>query len=380
MVNHCIVHANFCSRISLLLIFLAAFLLTGCVHDDSGNASNDFQRRSIDVSNFMTEENIKFDAINNPSGFFTSADADNSTFSDALARQELVQVGKKEEPSFISYLEAGNTAGDPLILVHGQPTQAYLWRKVIPGLPQDAHIIALDMIGYGESSKPDITYTFKQHSAYLLAFIKTLGLDSKRITFVVHDIGSVPALAYASRFPENIKGIIFFEALLGPVPSFDFMPQQAQFFRSPEGNSSIITENTFIKGMLISPEMSDHKFTDEELTVYRKPFIAEEDRNVLAIVPLEVPVTGGAPDGFGDTNIELLGRNVQYLTTNPVPRLFMHASPGVLIPNSAVSEIIGNFNPENSLTVKDMGNGKHFWQEDIPVALAVEIKTWYEQL
>ncbi len=114
-----------------------------------------------------------------------------------------------------------------------------------------------------------------------------------------------------------------FETMLGPVPSFDFMPDQAKFFRSPEGNARTITENLFIEGMLVSEQMSDHTFSDEELAVYRKPFLLEKDRQVLAMVPLEIPIIGGAPDGFGDTNIELLGRNAQYLMTNPVPRLFM---------------------------------------------------------
>ena len=105
-----------------------------------------------------------------------------------------------------------------------------------------------------------------------------------------------------------------------------------------------------------------------------------KDRDVLAIVPLEVPIASGAPDGFGDTNIELLGRNAQYLMTDPVPKLFMYSSQGVLIPSEVVANIIANFNPKNSLIEVDIGDAKHFWQEEIPEVLAAEISLWYRSL
>ena len=257
------------------VVILSTLFLSGCDDNDSYSQSKTFSRQSIDVSSFMVEGNLLLDEINNPVGIFTSNDNDEGSFSDLVARQQLLTVGDLLTPSNMSYLEAGDPDGDPIILVHGQPTQAYIWRNVIPLLPWDARIIAVDLIGYGESSKPDIDFTFKQHAAYLHAFIEMLELDNKPITFIAHDIGSVPVLAYASRFPENIKGYAFFEAMLGPVPSFDLMPAQAQFFRTAEGNESIVSENTFIEVMLVSDEMSSHTFTDEELAVYRKPFLAE---------------------------------------------------------------------------------------------------------
>jgi len=365
----------------------SCLLLSACDLDDSSSSndarshpSSSLVRKSVEVGGFFTEENLRFDVATNPAGLFTSSDDDTSSYSDTAARQQLVALASHNETSTMSYLETGDVNGDPIILIHGQPTQAYLWRNVMPNLPQDAHIIAPDLVGYGQSSKPNIEYTFKQHSAFLQAFIETLQLDNKPITFVLHDIGSVPGLAYAARHSDNIKGITFFESMLGPVPSFDVMPQQAQFFRTSEGNASIISQNTFIEGMLVSEEMSSHTFSDEELAVYRQPFLLEEDRGVLAIVPLEVPVMGGAHDDFGNTNIELLGGNAHYLMNNPVPRLFMYANQGVLIPTGAVDSIIAGFNPAGAMTAVDMGDAKHFWQEEIPEELAQQISLWYNDL
>ncbi len=368
------------------ILATSSLLLSACDLDESSSKDarstqpSSLVRKSVDVSAFFTEANLRFDVATNPAGLFTANDDDTSSYSDAAARQQLVALANHNETSTMSYLETGDVNGDPIILIHGQPTQAYLWRNVMPNLPQDAHIIAPDLIGYGQSSKPNIDYTFKQHSAYLQAFIKTLQLDNKPITLILHDIGSVPGLAYAARHADNIKGITFFESMLGPVPSFDVMPQQAQFFRTANGNASIVSQNTFIEGMLVSEEMSSHTFSDEELSVYRQPFLLEEDRDVLAIVPLEVPVMGGADDSFGNTNIELLGGNAHYLMTNPVPRLFMYSNQGVLIPTGAVDSIIAAFNPAGAMTAVDMGDAKHFWQEEIPLSLAQQISLWYNDL
>jgi len=359
------------------IYIIIVLILTAC------NLGKDATRGSIDVSHFFSEENLKFNETNNPQGIFTSDDDDTSSFSDAQARQQLISIKNRGESSTISYLEAGNPKGSPIILLHGTPTQAYLWRHVIPLLPQNARIIAPDLIGYGQSSKHDIQYSFKQHAAYLHAFIVALGLvdnqgkAEKKLTFVAHDIGAVPALAYASRFPENISGFVFFEALLGPVPSFDVMPEAAQFFRSDDGQAAIIEDNAFMNSMMFSDIMSSHQFNEEEQATYRQPFVERLSRNALAVVPREVPILGGAPDGFGDTNIELLGRNAQYLMNNSVPRLFLYALPGVLIQENSVPVIKEFFNPEGALTTVELSGGKHFLQEDIPIELGFEIHKWY---
>jgi len=50
-----------------------------------------------------------------------------------------------------------------------------------------------------------------------------------------------------------------------------------------------------------------------------------------------------------------------------------------LIPSEFVAGIVAGFNPQGSLTAVDMGDGKHFWQEDIPTKLAAEISSWYQR-
>ncbi|TKB69484.1 MAG: alpha/beta fold hydrolase, partial [Mesorhizobium sp.] len=77
--------------------------------------------------------------------------------------------------STISYVEAG-TAGPTVLFLHGNPTSSYIWRNIIPHVAPCGRCIAPDLIGYGQSGKPDIDYRFFDHVRYLDAFIETLGI------------------------------------------------------------------------------------------------------------------------------------------------------------------------------------------------------------
>src|SRR5260221_489548 len=98
----------------------------------------------------------------------------------------------------MAYVEVG--AGDPIVLLHGNPTSSYLWRNVVPHLQPRGRCIAPDLIGMGDSDKlPDSgpgAYRFVEHRRYLDALLEALEVH-ERVTFVVHDWGSALAAAYA---------------------------------------------------------------------------------------------------------------------------------------------------------------------------------------
>jgi len=112
--------------------------------------------------------------------------------------------------SNIHYVEQGQ--GDPIVFLHGMPASSYMWRDVIPKLAGSARCIAPDLIGMGQSDKPDIEYTVFDHIKYIEKFIEELGLEN--MTLVLHGWGSVIGLDYAMRHPEKIKAIAFYEAHL----------------------------------------------------------------------------------------------------------------------------------------------------------------------
>ena len=116
----------------------------------------------------------------------------------------------------MAYLDEGR--GDPIVLLHGNPTSSYLWRNIIPHLTGIGRCIAPDLIGMGRSDKPDLAYRFADHARYLEGLLDALELD--RVALVVHDWGSALGFDWAMRHPERVRAIAFMEAIVRPAPSW----------------------------------------------------------------------------------------------------------------------------------------------------------------
>ncbi|MGH3050556.1 MAG: alpha/beta fold hydrolase, partial [Gaiellaceae bacterium] len=94
------------------------------------------------------------------------------------------------------YLDEGD--GDPVLLVHGEPTWSYLWRHIVPAVTAAGRrAIAPDLICFGRSDKPtDIAWhTYDRHAAALARLVQEL--DLRRLTLVVHDWGGPIGLRFA---------------------------------------------------------------------------------------------------------------------------------------------------------------------------------------
>jgi haloalkane dehalogenase len=99
----------------------------------------------------------------------------------------------------IAYVEVGQ--GEPIVLLHGNPTSSYLWRNVLPHLQTLGRCIAPDLIGMGDSDKLPHSgpgsYRFVEHRRYLDALLEALDVR-ERVTFVIHDWGSALGLTGAT--------------------------------------------------------------------------------------------------------------------------------------------------------------------------------------
>jgi pimeloyl-ACP methyl ester carboxylesterase len=89
--------------------------------------------------------------------------------------------------STLAYREAGPPDAPVALFLHGNPTSSYIWRNIIPHVAKVARCVAPDLIGFGQSGKPDIDYRFEDHVRYLDAFIDGLGIRSAFL--VVQDWG-----------------------------------------------------------------------------------------------------------------------------------------------------------------------------------------------
>ena len=273
--------------------------------------------------------------------------------------------------SKMHYVDEGS--GDPFLLLHGQPTSSYLWRNVIPHLTGLGRCIAPDLIGFGKSDKPDIEYRFFDHAKYLSACIEALGLEN--ITLVIHDWGAGLGLYYAREHPSNIKAIAMMEPVLASVPTWEDFPADFQEvfrgFRTPEvGWDMLVNQNMFVEGILPGAIVRD--LTDEEMNVYRKPFLDPAHRKPLWRWPNELPIAGEPPD-----TAEAIDANFAWLQQSDVPKLILHATPGAILPPPALEQYMSVL---SNVTTVDLGNGIHYLQEDHPHEIGEGIANWYRGL
>jgi haloalkane dehalogenase len=115
--------------------------------------------------------------------------------------------------SKMAYVDEGaGEAGAPVaLLLHGNPTSSYLWRNVIPHIAPHMRCIAPDLIGFGDSDKPDILYRVEDHARYLQALIEAFQL--KDVVLILHDWGSALGLDWARRHSTRIRGLALMEFL-----------------------------------------------------------------------------------------------------------------------------------------------------------------------
>jgi len=113
----------------------------------------------------------------------------------------------------LHYLTAGK--GDPVILLHGYAENSHMWRPLIVELAKTHTVIAPDLRGFGQSSKPANGYDKKTMAQDVHALALSLGY--RRATVVGHDIGLMVAYAYAAQYPTEVDRIALMDAFLPGV-------------------------------------------------------------------------------------------------------------------------------------------------------------------
>ena len=112
------------------------------------------------------------------------------------------------------YIDEGPQQANPIILLHGEPTWGYLYRKFIPELSKKYRVIVPDMMGFGKSETPqDKEYTLKTHVENLSGLIDNLKLNN--ITFVGQDWGGPITAAYSIRNIDKVRGFVLINTLFG---------------------------------------------------------------------------------------------------------------------------------------------------------------------
>ena len=274
----------------------------------------------------------------------------------------------------MAYHERGQ--GDPIVLLHGNPTSSYLWRNVVPHLEKSGRCIVPDLIGMGDSQKlansgPN-AYRFVDHRSFLDGLLEALDVR-ENVTLVIHDWGSALGFDWANRHRDAVRGIAYMEAIVTPIASWSDWPKAVQpifqGFRSEKGEGMILENNMFIEGIL--PSSIIRKLSDDEMNEYRRPFLtAGEDRRPTLTWPREIPIEGEPADV-----VKIVQDYADWLRESQVPKLLIRADPGAIL-RKAVLDLCRTWPNQEEITVK----GTHFIQEDSPDEIGRAVADWLSRI
>ena len=145
------------------------------------------------------------------------------------------------------YLDAG--AGDPVVMVHGNPTWAIYYRGLAKALSDACRVVVPDHIGCGLSSKPRARrydYTLKSRVDDLERLLDAVGVKA-RTTLVLHDWGGMIGMAYAARHPERIRRLVILNSAAFLLPTGRTLPWMLRACRGPVGALLVRGANAFAR-------------------------------------------------------------------------------------------------------------------------------------
>jgi len=126
----------------------------------------------------------------------------------------------------VHYVDEGPRDAAPVLMMHGEPSWSYLYRKMIPIVARAGHrVVAPDLVGFGRSDKPvrREDYTYQRHVDWMRAVLETL--DLRGVTLVCQDWGGLIGLRLVAEHPERFARVVAANTLLPtgdrpPAPAF----------------------------------------------------------------------------------------------------------------------------------------------------------------
>jgi haloalkane dehalogenase len=259
----------------------------------------------------------------------------------------------------LAHLDEGD--GPPVVLLHGEPTWSFLWRKVIPPL-RDAgfRCIAPDLVGFGRSDKPaDLGwYSYDRHVELAATLLDDL--DLRDATFVVHDWGGPIGLRIAVEHPDRVARLVAMDT--GLWTGRQKMSDAWWAFRNFVERTEDLPIGMLVRrGCHVDPG-------DEVAAAYEAPYPTAETKAGARAFPLLIP---HEPDAPGAAE----GRaTVEALSTDERPKLVLWADSDPVLPlktGERVAAAIGHGGIDH--VIPDAG---HYLQEDQGERVGAIIADW----
>ena len=257
------------------------------------------------------------------------------------------------------YLDEGS--GPPILLLHGEPTWSFLYRKLIPILRTGARCVAPDYFGFGRSDKPTGRdwYSYDRHFASIERLVQTL--DLRELTVVVQDWGGPIGFRLCVADPERIARLVILNTGIGArAPSDEWLRFQA-FVRR--------VGTDIVAGQLVRLSLAQ-PVADEVIAAYDAPFPVPEARIGVAMFPELVATSSDHPSAPAMLDV----RERLRAFDRPALVLFSDRDP---IFGRAAAEAMAELLPNSELDPPLEGAG-HFLQEDRGEQIAQRIADWIE--
>ena len=150
----------------------------------------------------------------------------------------------------LHYVDEGPRGGEPVVMLHGSPTWAYVYRRFIRALADAGYrAVAHDQMGFGRSDKPlrEPEYSLARHVAHFGALMEELELDG--VTLVLHDWGGPVGLAWAVEHPERVRRLVVLNSFTGRLPRALKEPLPFRLNRAPViGELVVKGAHLFVRG------------------------------------------------------------------------------------------------------------------------------------
>lgn len=262
----------------------------------------------------------------------------------------------------LAHVDTGG-AGPVALLLHGEPTWGFLWRKVIPVLTAAGYrCIAPDLPGFGRSDKPiDIAwYTYDRLTASLRHLV--VSLDLHDVTFVVHDWGGPIGLRVATETPERVKRIIAMDT--GVFTGTFKMSDAWQAFAEFTANTPDLPVGFLVKGGCVR-EMPDDVFA-----AYEAPFPVPASKSGPRAMPPMIPREETTRDARTGQRV------LEELAAADWPKLVLWARQDPVLPTKLGEAFAARIGADGPVWIDEAG---HFLQEDQGEAVGTAIVDWLGQ-
>lgn len=264
----------------------------------------------------------------------------------------------------IHYLDEGPRDAAPILLMHGEPSWCYLYRKMIPGLAAAGHrCIAPDLIGFGKSDKlaSRNDYSYKFHVDIMNGFVRTMDLNA--ITLFGQDWGSLAGIRVLidnlDRFQRLIVGN-------GGLPTGEHsMPDAFMAWLDYSKNVEEFPVGSIIKGGCVT------ELSDEVVAAYDAPFPRNEYKECARVFPSFVPITPEDPESQANKK----GWEVLQQWDGKVLTLFSDQDPVTRGGETVFQKLLPGAKDQPHETIDGAG---HFLQEDKGELIAEKIVNWLQ--